>query len=291
MRWWEFARAQGGVVSHAQLRAGKLSPSTISRMAMSGELVRLCRGVFLAGGGPLTELARLWTAQLATDGVLAYTSAGRLWGVYDEPAESVHVIVGPHRRIASPPGVVVHRSSLPTGLVRTRSGLAVTTRPWTVLDLLGMLDRAEALRLDDRAVQRRWLDRRDCERRLVDHPGRCGNTRLRLIAERLADGAAADSERLLHRLLRRAGIRDWVRNQEIWAAGELIGVIDVAIPSRRIAIEVDGMAYHVDVDRFRRDRAKQNALVAMGWTVLRFTWADLTERPGYVIATIQRLAA
>ena len=36
------------------------------------------------------------------------------------------------------------------------------------------------------------------------------------------------------------------------------------------AIEVDGMAHHVDVDRFRRDRRRQNALVALGWTVLRF---------------------
>jgi very-short-patch-repair endonuclease len=105
------------------------------------------------------------------------------------------------------------------------------------------------------------------------------------------DGAAAHSERVLHRLLRRAGVRGWLPNHEVWSAGELIAVVDVAIPSLRLAIEVDGMAYHVDVDRFRRDRSRQNALVALGWTVLRFTWADLVERPGYVIATILRLAA
>ena len=64
-------------------------------------------------------------------------------------------------------------------------------------------------------------------------------------------------------------------------------------PRRGVALEVDGMAYHVDVDvdRFRRDRLRRNDLVALGWTVLRFTWADLTERPGYVIAMIRRLAA
>jgi very-short-patch-repair endonuclease len=54
---------------------------------------------------------------------------------------------------------------------------------------------------------------------------------------------------------------------------------------------VDGMAHHVDVDRSRRDRARQNDLVGLGWTVLRFTWADLVERPGYVTATIRRLVA
>jgi very-short-patch-repair endonuclease len=160
-----------------------------------------------------------------------------------------------------------------------------------VLDLLGTLRRSEALRLADRAVQQGWISRSACEQRLARHPNRRGNGQLRILAERLGDGAAAESERILHRLLRQAGITGWVANQEVWADGELVGVVDVALPARRIAVEVDGMAHHVDVDRFRADRAKQNALVALGWTVLRFTWADLTERPGYVVAMLRRLAA
>jgi hypothetical protein len=52
-----------------------------------------------------------------------------------------------------------------------------------------------------------------------------------------------------------------------------------------------GWAYHHDVDRFRRDRQRQNSLVALGWTVLRFTWADLTQRPAYVLATVRDLGA
>ena len=77
----------------------------------------------------------------------------------------------------------------------------------------------------------------------------------------------------------------------MWSDGRLVGVIDVALVRQRIALEVDGWAYHSDVDRFRRDRAKQNDLIALGWTVLRFTWADLTERPGYIKAMILRVAA
>lgn len=77
----------------------------------------------------------------------------------------------------------------------------------------------------------------------------------------------------------------------MWVGGELIAVVDVAFAATRIALEVDGMAPHVDVERFRHDRSRQNDLVAFGWTVLRFTWADLTERPGYVVAMIRRLAA
>lgn len=80
-------------------------------------------------------------------------------------------------------------------------------------------------------------------------------------------------------------------NVDVWIGGELVAVIDVGLPEHRVAIEVDGWAYHSDVERFQRDRTRQNRLVAGGWTVLRFTWADLVERPGYVIATIRRQIA
>jgi len=50
---------------------------------------------------------------------------------------------------------------------------------------------------------------------------------------------------------------------------------------------VDGWAWHVDVERFQADRRRQNRLVAAGWTVLRFTWHDLTGRPAEVIAEIR----
>ena len=151
--------------------------------------------------------------------------------------------------------------------------------------------RIRGARLADRALQRGWITRDDIDQRLRRYPKRHGNAQLRRLAGLTSDdGAAAESERRLHRLLRRAGITGWQANYPLWVDGELVAVIDVALIDAKIALEVDGMAYHVDVDQFRRDRRRQNALVALGWTVLRFTWADLTERPGYVVATIRRIA-
>jgi very-short-patch-repair endonuclease len=54
-----------------------------------------------------------------------------------------------------------------------------------------------------------------------------------------------------------------------------------------VAIEFDGWAHHSDVERFRADRQKGNALVRAGWRLLRFTWHDLVNRPRYVIAEIR----
>jgi very-short-patch-repair endonuclease len=291
MRWWTIAQAQAGTVSARQLGSGGLSSSTVHRMAATGELTRMSHGVYLVGGAPRSWQARLWAALLATDGVLCLTSAGRLWGIWDEPDDEVHVAIAARRRATAVPGVVIHRQGVPPGAVRTRSGLAVTSRSWTALDLLAHASPTEAMRFADRALQRGWLTKDQLAARLRDQPNRPGNGALRRLQRTFGDGAAAQSERVLHQLLRRAGIRDWRPNHEVWSAGELLAVVDVALPHRMVAIEVDGMAYHVDVDRFRRDRSRQNALVALGWTVLRFTWSDLVDRPGYVVAMISRLAA
>lgn len=60
---------------------------------------------------------------------------------------------------------------------------------------------------------------------------------------------------------------------------------------QRLVVEIDGWAYHSTPDRFQGDRTRQNRIVAAGWDVLRFTWRDVTERPGYVIATIRATLA
>jgi very-short-patch-repair endonuclease len=74
-----------------------------------------------------------------------------------------------------------------------------------------------------------------------------------------------------------------------------VATLDLAFPDVLLAIEIDGWAWHGDPERFQRDRRRQNVLVTAGWTVLRFTWADLIERPEHVLATIvhalARLAA
>jgi very-short-patch-repair endonuclease len=74
---------------------------------------------------------------------------------------------------------------------------------------------------------------------------------------------------------------------EVWHAGRFIARIDAAYPERRIAVEVDGFEAHSSPEAFQRDRTRQNRLVALGWTVLRFTWADVVQRPAIVAQTIR----
>src|SRR5262249_6451131 len=112
-----------------------------------------------------------------------------------------------------------------------------------------------------------------------------GNQALRGLLAAIRPGAHSTAERLLHGLLDDAGLTGW-RPQHTIALPSGRVTVDVAFPDRRVAVEVDGWAWHTDPEQFQRDRSRQNELVTAGWTVLRFTWLDLTERPDLVLDTL-----
>lgn len=99
-----------------------------------------------------------------------------------------------------------------------------------------------------------------------------------------ASGARSEAERILLQLLRRSKINGWVANQT--ACGY---PVDVMFAEQKVIVEIDGMAFHSDAEAFQHDRTRQNVLVANGWTILRFTWSDLTERPQQVVAQIRAM--
>jgi len=113
--------------------------------------------------------------------------------------------------------------------------------------------------------------------------GRYGAPAARRLLQAADDGARSAAERLLIQLLKQAGITGWKANHPV--AGYKV---DVGFPSRKVALEADGLAFHSDSDDFHNDRIRQNAIILSGWQVLRFTWIDLTEYPDRVIAEIRR---
>lgn len=283
--WRDTARRQAGVVARRQLRAGGLTDRQIDTVVRRGALRRAGpQGIFAVAGSPSTAEAVLWTAVLATRGVVSHLSAARIWDLPVPENAGIHVTVNQKFGALAAHGVVTHRVPLATRAVTERFGLPITSRARTVLDCLGVLPAPGARLLLDRALQVRAVTTGDLQRRLSAEPSRLGNVQIRTLCGELTD-AAAESERLLHRLLAEAGVGDWQANLRVRIDGQIFE-IDVAFRESLLAIEVDGWAHHSDVSRFRADRRKQNALIMAGWTVIRFTWSDLVERPGYVIRTI-----
>ena len=66
---------------------------------------------------------------------------------------------------------------------------------------------------------------------------------------------------------------------------------DLAYPAARMAIELDGRAFHVSPERFEADRLRDREAATHGWLVVRFTWDDVVRRPSEFVRTIVTLLA
>ena len=54
------------------------------------------------------------------------------------------------------------------------------------------------------------------------------------------------------------------------------------IPAVHLGLEVDGYGPHAGRKAFQHDRNRRTRLAALGWTVLVFTYEDVTRRPSWV---------
>jgi very-short-patch-repair endonuclease len=287
MQWSDIARRQAGVVTRNQLLATGLTRHNIAQLLRRRLLTTTShQGVYRATSAPRTATCQAWTAVLGARAVLSYLSAAQWWGLPVEQDGRIHVTRRERQRFATHKLIRIHRTLLVPEAVTSRFGLRITTRTETLLDCLGWLPVPAARNLLDRAFQQGWLAPRDLDRRLDDQPGRWGNRQLARLARECRPGIEAESERRLQRLLEQAGIRGWVANHPVKVGGRRFRP-DIAFPEVRLAVEVDGWAYHRTKQQRDADVERDNLLMLAGWRVLRFTWEDVRDRPDYVLAMIR----
>ncbi|WP_182111200.1 MULTISPECIES: type IV toxin-antitoxin system AbiEi family antitoxin domain-containing protein [unclassified Actinotalea] len=283
------ARRQLGLFTVRQAWAAGATPDQVRRRITSGEWVRVRGDAFAASGTAPTPERRMVSIGLTwPDAVACLGTAARFHGL-PVPDDVVDHALVPRRR-ASRHSIATHRYPLGRGDVESVDGALVTGRTRTLLDCVGRLPQADAERLVSWAATRQLLSAGVLERALRDGPWRWGNTQRRQALEDVRAGALSAAERRLHRLLDRHGLTGWRADHPIRDASGIIGRADVAFVAERLVIEVDGFRYHA-VTEFQADRDKQNRLIAAGWSVLRFTWHDVVDRPQHVVAQIAALLA
>jgi very-short-patch-repair endonuclease len=112
---------------------------------------------------------------------------------------------------------------------------------------------------------------------------------LRLILEERGPGyvpPASRLERLAFDCLVDGGLAVPVRQHPLPSrAGP--GRVDLAYPDARLIIEADSRRWHTRVADFEVDRRRDNEATALGWQVLRVTWRDLVDRPGWVRSMVR----
>lgn len=289
----ELLRTQDGLVHLDQARAAGLSSSAIGRLVEAGDWTRVHPRTYHATDHPFGPRARvraaaLWAGDHAT---LVGGAAAWWWRIAADPPTVVQLATGSTAGDRAPAGVGITRPTTgPTERVRV-DGLWVVHRSPAVLGAAVDLGLLEGARLVDRALQRGSVTVEGLCAVLSGCGARAGVVLARELVNLAASGARSEAERLAVRELRAAGLRGWSANYEVDLPTWGRAILDLAIPARRLVIEVDGWAFHRDVDRFRADVHRQNALILAGWTVLRVTWYDLVEDPASFIRSVQSALA
>jgi very-short-patch-repair endonuclease len=62
--------------------------------------------------------------------------------------------------------------------------------------------------------------------------------------------------------------------------------LDLGYRRQQVGIELDGRDVHAMPRALYNDRVRQNALTSLGWTILRFTWTDVTRGRDSFVATV-----
>ncbi len=178
-------------------------------------------------------------------------------------------------------GIDFHTSTrLEARDVAVRCGVPVTTVARTIADLAGVLRRRDLEKTIERADALWSLD---IERTLAAARARPGSTLLKSIAAGWAPAPTrSELEDRLIALVRRAGLSEPKINVRVQGFE-----VDLSWPDRRLVVEADGHAFHSARGAVARDRQRDAILARHGYRVLRFTWAQVTRRPGEVVEAIR----
>ena len=279
----ELAGRQHGVVSGAQLYGLGFSRGKVARMVSAGHLIRLFRGVFAVGHARLTAYGR-WMAAVLSCGdnaVLSHTTAAALWDLRRTNSAAIHITIPLPAKRESAEQLTVHRSAIPYEITK-RNGIPTTTASRTIQDCAALLSLHDLTRLVEQAEKLHLLD----VNQLQPTPGRKGGANLSKVLTAYAEPALTRSklERDMLALCRHHGLPTPHLNVVVDAY-----TVDFLWPHARLIAETDGRRDHATTEAFQRDRTRDQRLLTLGYRVVRFTYADVTERPAYVAATLASL--
>ncbi|MBU3705687.1 MAG: DUF559 domain-containing protein [Mycobacterium sp.] len=277
----KYLRRHDGVITLGQAREAGLSEYAVRRRVRSGQWRRCGVGVYFVDDRPFTPAARIRAAVWGRGPLATASGLAAAWWLGLMALEPTVVEITLPRTASGrgSAGVRIRRRELAEHDVLEARGLRVTSLALTVLEASARAGGGP--RIMDSALQRR-VGLAELQRAHVRGARRHGAAAARRMLDAASGGARSEAERLLVQLLRAAGIAGWYANYRFGAY-----VIDIAFPAQRVAVEVDGWAFHSDQQTFQNDRTRQNRLALQGWQVLRFTWMDITQHPQRVLTEIR----
>ena len=272
-----------GVARTAQL-THRVDRHSVDRWVRDGRLLRPHPGVVALPASFDAWRTRALAAVLAASGALSHTSALTVWRLAPE-TDPVHVAVPPGRHALRRPGLVVHRAQ---DVGADRIGpYAVTGLPRALADTWGLahgsVSRRRLVEVARGAVITALRDGRvqvdQLRSEQLRRPALPGRAALGHLVDLVEGGCQSELEIWgVHRVLLGPELPRIVQQHPVRLPFATVH-LDAAVPELRVAIELDGAAFHGSATQRERDTRRDVALAALGWVVLRFSYRRLTTEP------------
>jgi very-short-patch-repair endonuclease len=267
----ELARRSHGVVTRAELFGAGITKAEIDGRLRTGSLIAVFRGVYRVGHkAPSVEARYVAAVRAAGDGaLLSGLSAGWLWGLLKGQAPPPEVSARTERRIK---GVKTRRvGRLGKGTVWR--GVPITTVPTTLIDLSSLLSFDALAKAAHEATVRYEITTADS-----------APQRLRAILEGDAPILLSRLERRFRALLRSEGLPLPITNRPAGAH-----YVDCRWPEHRLTVELDSYRFHKTRHAWEQDRRRDREARRRGDLMRRYTWRDVFEEPGEMLAELREL--
>lgn len=286
------ATGQLGTFTRAQANDAGLSDRQLRSRIQSGFLIKTGPNSYRVAGAPVTRDSQLRAliADIGGDVLASGPTAAALHGFDGYRLRQPFHLIVPIGRDVKRVGAVVHRKQPVDRIDRaTVGGIAVTSGVRTVIEIARTAGPDEI----DRALESLFmlgLTNEDLLMRriaVLRSQGRYGIPAILDAIDRRTLTAGTESwlEREYLRLVAGAGLPVPIAQQVLTRAGDRLVRVDFRFPGTRVVVELLGYRYHRSRTQMNRDAARQNALIAEGFSPFQFTFDQVSGAPNEVIYT------
>lgn len=290
------ACAQHGLISNRQASELGCTRAGLRHRLQKGRIFEMANGVYRFPGAPETPAQEAMAAVLTggEGAALSHNSSAALQGLPGFDLRPLTVSVHRNGRRGRS-GIRFEQSlALLAHHRRIVDGVPCTSLARTLFDLCGdpIIRPGRAARALDTALARRLVTTPALWRVLDDlaERGRAGTVLMRALLMERGDRYVPPESELEARfldLVGRHGLPVPERQVDLGDSDQWIGRVDFLWRSSRVVVEVDGAEFHDGWTDRQHDAERDRRLVASGWTVLRFRWADIVDTPAAVAAAVR----
>ena len=290
----ETLRKQQRIVSRNQATACHLTDRVIQyRIRPRGQWQVVLPGVYLDGGGALTDRQRAIAAYLYAGRAIAITGLTAVaWhGIKLNRSDFVDVLVPLRHRRSDAGFARLRRTSVELGARYEDGPVVYAPLDRAIVDAARQLtDLPEIRELVASSIQGGKVLVAHLARELDAGPA-AGSARLRLALAEVADGVRSTAEADLRALIIRSRLPTPLYNPTLYVDGKFLARPDAWWPEAAVAAEVDSRAWHLLPADYERTLARHDRMIALGIRVLHFPPGKLRAAPREVVQQIRSTLA